>query len=340
MQRFAIARTHEGDRAPLTPVVPPVAPVPPGISRPFWSVMIPSYDCGPYLRRTLASVLAQDPGPREMQIEVVDDASPHDDPETVLREFAPRVTLYRHERNLGATATFNTCVQRARGEWIHILHGDDLVRPAFYDAFARAIRTEATVGAVFCQTVIIDDDDREIERFPREGTASGLVPDYLERLGVWSRIQPPAIVVRRAAYEALGGFDTRLVHAADWEMWQRVVSRWPIWYEDAPLACYRRRQGSDTARLLRTGENIADIRRAIAIARAHRPPGAAVRIQRAALLFYAETAIWHAKRFRALGDRPAARAQLREAMRCYRSAGHHRAALRLVRSLIALRIRG
>ena len=54
---------------------PSIAPVPEGVHRPKWSVMIPTFNCANYLRQTLESVLAQDPGPEQMQIEVVDDCS-------------------------------------------------------------------------------------------------------------------------------------------------------------------------------------------------------------------------------------------------------------------------
>lgn len=49
-----------------------ILPVADGEPRPLWSVMIPTYNCASYLRETLASVLAQDPGPDLMQIAVVD----------------------------------------------------------------------------------------------------------------------------------------------------------------------------------------------------------------------------------------------------------------------------
>ena len=52
-----------------------IPPVPEGTPRPLWSVMILTYNCSNYLRETLVSVLAQDPGAYVMQIEVVDDHS-------------------------------------------------------------------------------------------------------------------------------------------------------------------------------------------------------------------------------------------------------------------------
>jgi cellulose synthase/poly-beta-1,6-N-acetylglucosamine synthase-like glycosyltransferase len=43
---------------------PQIYPVPEGVDRPFWSVMIPTYNCAKYLAQTLESVLSQDPWSR------------------------------------------------------------------------------------------------------------------------------------------------------------------------------------------------------------------------------------------------------------------------------------
>ena len=73
-------------------------------------------------------MLEQDPGLHEMQIEVVDDASTLDDPETVVREIGKgRVNFFRQSRNVGHTKNFETCLRRARGKVVHLLHGDDYV---------------------------------------------------------------------------------------------------------------------------------------------------------------------------------------------------------------------
>ena len=57
------------------------------VKRPLWSVLIPTHNCAHYLRETLQSVLAQDPGEAIMEIIVVDDHSTKDDPEAVVKEF-------------------------------------------------------------------------------------------------------------------------------------------------------------------------------------------------------------------------------------------------------------
>src|SRR5262245_54250914 len=44
-----------------------IHPVPDGTARPLWSVMIPAYNCNPFLPATLESVLEQDPGLGAMQ---------------------------------------------------------------------------------------------------------------------------------------------------------------------------------------------------------------------------------------------------------------------------------
>jgi glycosyltransferase involved in cell wall biosynthesis len=321
------------------PSAPSVAPITDGAPRPFWSVMIPTHDCADYLRRTLASVLEQAPGPAEMQIEVVDDCSTRDDTERVVRVVGKgRVGFHRQPRNVGAVPNFNTCIARARGEWLHILHSDDLVRPGFYAALRAGIAQQPEVGAAFCRCSVIDERDRETELYELERDDAGVLDGFVSRLAVWSRIQTPTIVVRRSVYEQLGGFDIRLVHAADWEMWQRVASHHSIWYEPRPLAQYRMHAASDTSRLVRTAANVVDTRRAIEIANGYLPRPIAADLRRQALAFYGESAMWQGWRLRAAGDTDGALAQLGAAVGCFRDAGQRRRALRLWAAAMRVRV--
>ncbi len=294
----------------------PIPPVTDGGRRPRWSVMIPTFNCADSLRHTLASVLAQDPGPETMQIEVIDDASTLDDPESVVRELAPgRAGFFRQLHNVGHAENFNTCLRRARGHFVHLLHGDDLVRPGFYNTMAEAFDSDPAVGAAFCRFIAIDSEGNVIKEWTKEQEHSGILEGWLERIATGQRLQTPCMVVRRRVYEEVGGFDARAGAAEDWEMWVRIAARWPIWYEPRALACYRVSLASLSGKALRSGENVHDLRRIIEINRAYLPQDSRERITAAALHTVAVTAIRRGNRFLRKGDAPGAWAQFREAVR-------------------------
>ena len=54
------------------------------------------------------------------------------------------------------------------------------------------------------------------------------------------------MIVRRSAYERVGGFSRSLIFAFDLEMWSRLSSIGPVWFEPEPLADYRTHQWSVT----------------------------------------------------------------------------------------------
>src|SRR3954471_21393508 len=92
-------------------VYPAIDPVPPGAARPFWSIMIPVYNCAHYLRATLTSVLSQLPLDEDVQIEVIDDCSTRDDSAAVVTACAQgRVSYFRKPANVGPQANFTTCI--------------------------------------------------------------------------------------------------------------------------------------------------------------------------------------------------------------------------------------
>lgn len=249
--------------------------------RPLWSVMIPAWNGAEHLVKALDSVLAQDAGRGEMQIEVVDDASDRDNLKGVTRQVAgSRAGYYRQPRNVGPAANFNTCVERSRGRLVHILHGDDTVLPGFYDRLGRALTIEPEAGAAFSRHAIADQDGHWLNLSPLERRQAGLLEKWIERIGVANVMQAPAVVVRRSVYEELGGYHAGLPHAADWDMWKRIAVRYPVWYEPRILACYQVHDGSDSARLARTGANIADARRSIEAARCYLPEAVSLRAKR------------------------------------------------------------
>ena len=245
---------------------PTIAPLPAELARPFWSVMIPIYNCREdYLRETLRSVLCQDPGAADMQIEVIDNCSTAGDPQALVREMGgERIEYHRQPANLGIIENFNACIRRARGQWVHILHGDDTVRSDFYRRARTSVIAHPEVGAALCRLIYMDEDGQWTGLSELEGRTPGILDrSFAERQLLDQRIQFVAIVVRRSTYEELGGFRPSLPHCLDWDMWKRVAVTKPIYYDPEPMACYRLHTAADSSRLIASGENVVEERRSI-----------------------------------------------------------------------------
>jgi glycosyltransferase involved in cell wall biosynthesis len=315
------------ERATIYPVVETA-------QRPLWSVMIPTYNCANYLRTTLASVLAQDPGADVMQIEVVDDGSTKDNPAAVVEELGKgRVAFYQQPQNVGYIRNFETCLQRSHGQIIHLLHGDDCVRDGFYQKLQRPFLEHPNLGAAFCRHIHMDEEGNWHYLSPLEESNSGILENWLEKIAVRQRIQTPSIVVRREVYEKLGGFDRRIRYwGEDWEMWVRIASQYPVWYEIEPLALYRTHSNSLSGHSVRTGANIQDFRQAIGLVKEYLPRDQAKKLSEQALENYALYAIDTSQKLALKGDMIGAIYQVKEAFRC-------RLSWKLIRRIIKLLIK-
>lgn len=303
---------------PAAPGAPVVAPVDDGAPRPRWSVMIPTYQCAGLLEQALASVLAQAPAADVMQIEVVDDAS-SDEPEAVVARLgAGRVGFFRQERNLGVTGNLTACLRRARGELVHVLHGDDAVRPGFYSALERGF-ADPSVGAAFCRHIFMDEDGHWQAVSSLERATPGILPDAAPYLACEQRIMTPSICVRRAVYERLGGFQPDLPCAEDWEMWVRIAASYAIWYEPEPLALYRMHTRGNTGRYVRDATDVAWTARVIERIARYLPPERAREVVATARATYALSALGLAERAYAADDLATARAQFLAAFSLSRS---------------------
>lgn len=300
---------------------PRIDPLPPASARPLWSVMIPAYNYAHYMRGTLESVLCQDPGPAAMQIEVVDDCSTRDDPEAVTRAIGQgRVAFSRQPQNLGIVGNFNDCIRRARGEWVHILHGDDLLRPGFYARARHALEAHPEIGAWTCRVIYMDEEGHWTGLSELEArTPQVLGKDFARRLLMDQRLYFVSLLVRRSVYERLGGFRPELPLCLDWDMWKRIALHTPIFYDPAPLACFRLHARSAYANSVRTGASVADERHAIEIAAGYLPPIERRRVRREAYKAAGIRASRTAYLQWRLGYRAAGLRMLGEALRCSRA---------------------
>jgi glycosyltransferase involved in cell wall biosynthesis len=197
------------------------------------SVVIPTHDRRDLAMSTIRSALDQ----RDVDVEiiVVDDASSDGTHEAVRSLSDPIVRLIRHDRRSGVAAARNTGIAAARAEWIALLDDDDLWAPhkvrSQLDA-ADAAGSDWVYGGV----VEIDGDGRYLGGDPPpspQTLVSAIAKRNLMPAGC-SNVMIRSRLVRRA-----GGFEPRLRHLADWDLWLRLVRYAIPACIPEPLVAYR-----------------------------------------------------------------------------------------------------
>lgn len=120
------------------------------------SVIIPTYDEPKRLEAAIKSLAAQDYLPQLVELIVVDDASPHFDPDG-LRAAAESFPLkfIRHETNQGRARARNRGVEAAGGDIIVFLDSDMTVKSDFLQAHATAHRLHP--GSVVIGNILFGD---------------------------------------------------------------------------------------------------------------------------------------------------------------------------------------
>ncbi|WP_319421894.1 glycosyltransferase [Pleurocapsa sp. FMAR1] len=237
---------------------PQFSPIPEGVARPFWSVMIPTYnskqDC---LTQTLESVLAQDPGLEHMQIEVIDNCSTQSDLESLVAAIGKgRVAFYRQDKNVGPVKNSNTCIARSVGRWIHILHDDDLVLPGFYSKYEDLIERFPDSTLLTGPVDYIDENGCKFGWSDPITTEEGVVRDFLKKMASKCLIQAPSVVIPRTVYENIGGYSEKYYPCDDWEMYFRATAYGQAVSTITPYSYYRIHEDSDMNTSIITGNAI------------------------------------------------------------------------------------
>ena len=182
------------------------------------SVVIPAYDAGRWIARTVASVRAQTM--TDFEIIVVDDGSP-DDVRAALGEHLrdPRLRVVRQE-NRGLAGARNRGVEEARAPLVAPLDADDLWHPDFLAETVGALDANPDAPFAFAYSFRMDADDNLLPfRTPTKPLRHDLYGQiWLNTVGSGS-----AGVYRRDAMAAVGAYDeamgARGEHGAeDWKL--------------------------------------------------------------------------------------------------------------------------
>ena len=205
--------------------------------RPLISAIVVSYNTREMTLECLRALTADLAGvPSEVW--VVDNASSDGSADAVAGEF-PAVRLVRSERNLGFGAANNRAMREAAGEHFLLVNSDAFLRPGCARALLECLGRHPE-AAVAGPRIVRPDGSLQIScfRFPSPSRAvlenlfvASLFPhhpvlgDYrrwahdAEREVDW--VIGACMLVRRRAYEEVGGFDERFFMYAEETDWQK-----------------------------------------------------------------------------------------------------------------------
>ncbi|SFM42224.1 glycosyltransferase [Marinobacter zhejiangensis] len=201
---------------------------------PLVSVVIPSYNHKEFILKAIESVLNQTY--KNVEIVVVDDGSTDGSVEMLEEESGRLGFKFIAQSNRGVSRTLNRAIRElSTGEYICFLASDDYFAPTKVEKQLEALRKSDLTGFCYTQSVEFDSNTgAEIRTFPKK-TYSGNV---LDSLIIRQPYAGGTIMVKRAVYDSVGGFDESL-SIEDWDFSIRCAAVTEFVCVHEPLFYYR-----------------------------------------------------------------------------------------------------
>ncbi|MBX0290435.1 glycosyltransferase [Hymenobacter sp. HSC-4F20] len=227
------------------------APVASALSPPLLSICVPTYHRPTLLARALRSI-----GPLPAEVEVIiSDNSTHDaeageqTTQQVLGKQPPQRWHYHRNPPGGNAATnWRACVERARGQYVLMLHDDDYLLPGGLETMLETLRQlHGQQHAILFGVSVVDADGQELRR-QVPARAGFLAPEAaIEALLTNSSlIRIPGLVVSRKAYQHTGGPDPSQQDTDDTDLWLRVFAYGGLYQVPSLTAAYSVHDGALT----------------------------------------------------------------------------------------------
>lgn len=210
------------------------------------SVVIPAYNCAPYIAETLRSIASQDH--TRIEIIVVDDGST-DNTIQVIEDIRGQLQIEVRiitQANGGAARARNAGIEASRGEFVAFMDADDYWFPEKISAQIGALRNFPDHGIVYCSwrewdgklapERVRSSADTDVPMSEVDSAESGwLFTRLLMSCIVWTS----AVMARREVLDAVGRFDPRFRRGQDYDYWIRASQHTRILKLARVMALYR-----------------------------------------------------------------------------------------------------
>jgi glycosyltransferase involved in cell wall biosynthesis len=188
-----------------------------GTFDPVATIAVPSLNQGRFLDDALCSIFSQG-----VPVEVfVADGGSTDDTLAVVRKWEPQLAGWRSHRDGGQAAAINECISRGTAPYVAWLNSDDLYLPGGLQALLTALQETARWPAVYGGAWNVDARLRRTSRVRVQAFCR-------RRMAIRCVVSQPASLIRRTAWESVGGLDESLQMAMDYDLWWRLFHRFGV----------------------------------------------------------------------------------------------------------------
>jgi len=198
-------------------------------SKPFFSVVIPTYNRADFIFKTIQSVLNQTyPA---FEIIIIDDGS-RDNTEAVVKAIPDKRIVYQKVENGERGRARNIGTLQAKGDYITFIDSDDLAYPNHLAEAARMVASYKEPEMFHLAYEMQDTAGKVLFRYnQRHGDLRQtlLKGNSFSCIGVFLR--------QDVAREFLFAEDRQLAGTEDWHLWLRLAARFPIYYTNTITAC-------------------------------------------------------------------------------------------------------
>lgn len=211
------------------------------------SIVLPTYNRLPLLRKAIDSVLAQTFG--DFELIVVDDGSTDAtrDYLEAIGDARVRSVWLAHHGDL--TSARSAGLRHARGRWIAFLDSDDLWLPEKLALQLQRLAAHLTCRWSYTGYLLVDADEKPLPgRSAVPGApVSGHILEPLLRFEVAVAVQ--AMLVQRSLIDEIGGFDEMIPIRSDYDFALRLAARSEVCALSENLTWIREHAGRTTRRL-------------------------------------------------------------------------------------------
>lgn len=188
------------------------------VDNPRVSVILPTYNSGPFIGSAIESILDQTFS--DFEFIIIDDCS-RDHTWDRIGEYATkdkRIIARRNDRNMNLSATLNQGIAMARGEYIARMDHDDISLKQRLEKQVNFLDAHPEVGIVGGGIEIIDEEDRTLGFRKYKLTDR----DIREKIFLYSPFCHPATVIRKHILDMSGNYDVTFAPADDYELYFRL----------------------------------------------------------------------------------------------------------------------